>query len=230
MKFLAAIALLSSGIIAAADEKDLGGVRREAKSKKNEMREDRRSNPNTEDCVPLLEGTWKASENITQISSAVGLFDDGVQFTTSEYFALNITATEVGNTLTAIHVFPSESGVELDDKGLLIGGTENVTMLGFYRPDCTFHLLSEENSLVIEGGIRDGDVSWVEASMTGPDHVMAYSGMYEKMVIESRFFFERPDGCPNRDVCRGVCGPFGQCRFGWPFCNAWCKCLDPCPN
>lgn len=146
-------------------------VRRLAKAGKGG--EDRSTEPEPEepqdrDCG-LLEGDWVATENITSVtySDSDSLFEGGIQFITSKYFGLELNLTREGNTLTGRSFFPDSTGTF-------------IPVVGFHRSDCSFRLVSVESPMVFEGLINDDDFGtslYIEASGSGPQGTMAYSGM-----------------------------------------------------
>ncbi|KAL7546053.1 hypothetical protein ACHAWF_009390 [Thalassiosira exigua] len=150
-------------------------VRRLAKSGKGE---DRSTEPESEDRdCGLLDGSWVAYENITSVVYSDSL-SGGIQYTTSEYFALQINVTGEGNTLTGINFFPHSTGSFFPEVNATIG---NATMVGFHRSDCAFRLVSADSPMVIEGHINDDDFGtslWIEDSGSGSEGAMAYGGMF----------------------------------------------------
>ena len=120
-----------------------------------------------------------ATENITSViySDSDSLFEGGIQFITSEYFGLDLNVTGEGNTLTGRNYFPDSTGSIFPEANATIG---NATLVGFHRSDCSFRLVSVESTMVIEGLINHHDFGtsfWIEASESGPQGAMAYSGM-----------------------------------------------------
>lgn len=176
MKLSSAPALLAVAVAAstAAAGEDVAArhgrsaVRRLAKAGKSKKSDDR-TTPEPEDCS-YLHGLWTATQNVTRISSTSDAPDNITFVVGMEDFGLEISVTTVGNTLIATNYFPSDDNSEV----------LNADLLGFWRPGCTFQLVSESSPTSIVGMKYDDDHLWIEVGRVGPNRAAAYTGIYAK--------------------------------------------------